>query len=92
MPDRARIHFNLGLLYQFLQDLPAAEYSLRAALTLEPGNPDYQLALSDHYLKRGRYQDALPIAEQMLAAHPDNPVGRQMLEFIQSQLSAGTRK
>jgi predicted CXXCH cytochrome family protein len=92
LPERARIHYNLGLLYQFLQDLPEAENSLRTALALEPGNPDYQIALADHYLKLGRFEEARPIAEQLMATYPENPVGRQMLEFIQSQVNGGSRR
>jgi tetratricopeptide (TPR) repeat protein len=82
LPERSRVHYNLGLLYQFLQDLPGAENSLRAALALEPRNLEYLYALADHYLKLGRFEDARPIAEKMVAMHPENPVGSQMLEFI----------
>jgi tetratricopeptide (TPR) repeat protein len=82
LPERSRIHYNLGLLYQFMQDLPKAEHSLRSALALEPRNPDYQIALADHYLKLGRFEDARPIAEELLSTHPENPAGGQMLDFI----------
>jgi tetratricopeptide (TPR) repeat protein len=85
LPEESRIHYNLGLLYQFLRDLPRAENSLRAALELEPRNLEYQYALADHYLKLGRYEEARPIAEEMMATHPENPVGQQMFEFIRSQ-------
>jgi predicted CXXCH cytochrome family protein len=85
LPEESRIHYNLGLLYQFLRDLPRAENSLRAALELEPRILEYQYALADHYLKLGRYEEARPIAEEMMATHPENPVGQQMFEFIRSQ-------
>jgi tetratricopeptide (TPR) repeat protein len=85
LPGRSRIRYNLGLLHQFLGQQAQAEEALRAALSLEPLNLEFQYALADHYLKLGRYEDARPIAEQMIATHPDNPVGRQMLEFIQRQ-------
>ena len=82
LPERARIQYNLGLLYQHLQSHDRAENRLRAALSLEPYNLDYQYALADHYLKRGRFEDARPIAEDMVSMHPENPIGNQMLNFI----------
>ncbi len=83
MPDRARIHYNLGLLYQQLQNIMGAESELRAALMLEPQNLDFQYGLADHYLKRGLFEQARPIVEDMATMHPDNPIGGQMLNFIQ---------
>jgi predicted CXXCH cytochrome family protein len=82
LPERARIHYNLGLLYQFLQNLPLAEDELRTALDLEPQSLDFQYALADHYLKLGRFEDARPIVEDMVFLHPENPIGSQMMEFI----------
>jgi len=82
MPERARIHYNLGLLYAQMQNGIAAERQLRAALDLEPGNLDFQYGLADFYLKRGRFEEARPIVEDMAAMHPENPIGAQMLNFI----------
>ena len=83
MPERARIHYNLGLLYQSLQDPFQAEIELRVALSLEPQSLEFQYALADHYLKRGRFEDARLIAEDMISMHPENPIGRQILDFIE---------
>ena len=82
LPEHARIHYNLGLLYQYLQDAERAESRLRAALSLEPQNLDFQYGLVDHYLKRGLFEKARPIAEDMVSTHPENPVGSQMLNYI----------
>jgi predicted CXXCH cytochrome family protein len=82
MPGQSRIYYNLGLLYQFMGNLPRAEASLAAALALEPQNLEYLYALADHYIKTGHFEEARPIAEEMMATHPEEPVGRQMLEFI----------
>jgi len=81
-PEHARIHYNLGLLYQFLQNLNQAETELRAAMVLEPGNLDFQYGLVDHYIKRGQFEKARPIAEAMASMHPENPIGGQILQFI----------
>ncbi len=82
LPGRARIHYNLGLLYAHLQNTAGAENELRAALGLEPQNLDFQYGLADFYLKRGFFEQARPIAEDIAAMHPENPIGGQMLDFI----------
>lgn len=84
LPERPRIHYNLGLLYQHMQIDSKAETELRAALTLDPMSLDYQYGLADFYLKRGRFEEARPIVEDMVSFHPENPIGEQMLNFIQS--------
>ena len=82
LPRQARIHYNLGLLYAHLQNMTGAENELRAALELEPRNLDFQYGLADHYLKRGLFEQARPIVEDMASMHPENPIGNQMLNFI----------
>ncbi|MFC1688926.1 tetratricopeptide repeat protein [Pseudomonadota bacterium] len=82
LPERPRIHYNLGLLFQHMGADVSAESELKTALTLEPENLDYQFGLADHYLKRGRLEDARPIVEDMVAMHPENTIGKQMLNFI----------
>jgi tetratricopeptide (TPR) repeat protein len=84
LPERPRIHYNLGLLYQRMQVESKAESELRAALALEPQSLDFQFGLADYYLKRGRFAEALPIVEDMVSMHPDNPIGAQMLNFIRT--------
>ena len=84
LPGRARIHYNLGLLYQHLGNARLAENELNAALLIEPRNLDFQYGLVDHYLKRGLFEQARPIAEDMASMHPENPIGHQILEFIKT--------
>jgi len=84
LPERPRIHYNLGLLYQHMHVDSKAESELRAALALEPQSLDFQFGLADYYLKRGRFEEALPIVEDMVSMHPDNPIGTQMLNFIRT--------
>jgi len=84
LPNRARICYNLGLLYAHLQNMMAAESQLRAALDLEPQNLDFQYGLADFYLKRGMFEQARPIVEDMVSMHPENPIGGQMLNFIRN--------
>jgi tetratricopeptide (TPR) repeat protein len=82
LPARARIHYNLGLLYAQLQNAVGAENELRAALELEPQSLEFMYGLADFYLKRGMFEKARPIVEDMARTHPENPIGSQMLNYI----------
>jgi tetratricopeptide (TPR) repeat protein len=88
MPRNARARYNLGLLLQQLGRLDEAGEALSAAVTLEPENPDYLLALGDYYLKHGRARDALAVAERLIGIAPDQPVGRQLKAAVDQVLAA----
>jgi tetratricopeptide (TPR) repeat protein len=86
MPEHGRVHYNLGLLYQYLHRNMRAEKELLQALKIEPTNFDFQYGLVDHYIKNGQLLAARHLAEQMVVTHPDNPAGRQILNFINRNL------
>jgi tetratricopeptide (TPR) repeat protein len=86
LPNRARVHYNLGLLLDFLHKDLEAQTALLRALELEPDNLDFLNALAQFYVKRGRYQEAKSIAEQMIAEHPSSPLGRNLLGFINREM------
>jgi predicted Zn-dependent protease len=44
---------------------------------------DYLYALADFYLKRNRLAEAQKVAEKMVAAHPDQRIGREIMELIE---------
>ena len=83
-PELYDLAYSLGLLYQHMQVDAKAESELRAALALEPQGLEFQFGLADFYLKRGMFEQALPIVEDMVSMHPDNPIGAQMLNFIRT--------
>ena len=87
LPQRSRIHYNLGLLQQYLKRDWEAEISLVRALELEPENRDYLYALTDFYIKKQRLKEAYQIAARMVQQHPNDPMGKRMLDFIEQQLS-----
>ena len=62
------------------------------ALSLEPDNFDYQFGLADHYIKRGLLQQAVPIVQAMVTTHPERPTGMQMMQYLQSALSAPSQQ
>jgi len=86
LPRRARIHYNLGLLLQYLKKDSDAETSLLKARELEPDNLDYLYALADFYLKRKKLQQARDIAEEMVARHPTQRIGHDILHLIEKDL------
>ena len=86
MPERSRVHYNLGLLLQSLERQPEAEAALQRALELEPESLEYLYALADHYVKRGEPARALPLAERMITAHPEEPLGREYKAFLLQSL------
>jgi tetratricopeptide (TPR) repeat protein len=81
MSEYARVHYNLGLLLQYLQRDADAETAMLKALGLDTDNMDYLYALADHYMKRGKLQKAKDIAEKMVAKHP-----HELLEVIEKKL------
>jgi tetratricopeptide (TPR) repeat protein len=83
MPERARIHYNLGLLLQQLKQDSDAEASLIKAKELAPDNLDYLYALADFYLKRGKLKKAKSIAKEMVARHPNQRIGHDILGLIE---------
>ena len=86
LPDRARVHYNLGLLLQYLQKDEAAEAALLKAHEIDADSLDFLYALTDFYLKRGKFQEAKPLAEQMIAKHPSRQVGHDLLKLINREL------
>jgi Flp pilus assembly protein TadD len=90
MPERARIHYNLGLLLQHLKQDPDAEAALLKAKQLEPDNLDYLYALADFYLKRNKLQKARSIAKEMVAQHPTQRIGHDMLNLIEKNLKVNS--
>ena len=86
MPERGRIHYNLGLLYQQQQNIIMAESKLRQALETDPQNLEFQYGLADHYIKRGLFTQALPVVELMVQTHPEEQIGMQMMNFIRQRL------
>ncbi len=85
MPERSRAHYNYGLALQQTGRLSEAEAALRKALALEPDAFDYVFALADHYARRGRWEQALQLADRMIALDPGNPAGAQVKAFVEQQ-------
>jgi tetratricopeptide (TPR) repeat protein len=92
LPDHSRVHYNLGLTQQYLGRHAEAEAALKKALDVEPANLDYMYALADHYVKTSDWLKALEVAERMMAAHPDNPLGRDLKANIERALGGARQQ
>ena len=92
LPNRARIHYNLGLLLQHLKKDSEAEAALSAALGIEPDNLEYLYALADFYLKRNKLHKAGRIAQEMIAKHPDQRIGHDIMKFVENNLRNGSNR
>ncbi len=82
MPDNARAHYNLGQLLAFLHQDEEAEIALRRTIEIDPSNMNYLQAIARFYLQTSKFSQAEDVAKQMIAVNPDNPLGHQMLNFI----------
>lgn len=89
-PGEARWHYNLGLLLQQQGRVSEAEGHLVTAAQLAPSQLDVLHALADHQLRRGRFVEALAIAERMIAIAPDAPIGHQIKAAVERQLAGGS--
>ena len=80
-PRNAYAWSTYGAVLMHLGNLDEAEESLYRALELSAGNPLIQLNLAELFEKRGRYDDALELVEQImeeLAALPDADARRAL--------------
>jgi len=48
-------------------------------MILEPDNLNYFFEPADYYVKRSKFREVQPIAEQMVARHPAIQIGHNLL-------------
>jgi Tfp pilus assembly protein PilF len=82
-----RIYYNLGLIYQYLNNGAKAESSLMKAYSLSPNEFDVMYALADFHIKRNNYTTALKYANEMRVKFPSNPAGEQLVNYVNEKLS-----
>ncbi|MBU3918214.1 tetratricopeptide repeat protein [bacterium] len=92
LPKRTRIHYNLALLLQHLKRYKEAEKAFTRALNLEPDNFDILYAIADFFIKRGRLNEAVPVAQALIKKHPGNKAGHQLLKYIIDTQRAGQKR
>ena len=80
-----RIYYNLGLIYQFLNDKVKAESSLLKANSISPNQFDIIYALADFYIKSANYTTAMKYAEELKIKFPSNSMVEQLHSYILQQ-------
>ena len=90
MPDRARVHYNLGLTMQHLERREEAASALLRALEIEPANPEFVHALAILFLQSQELEQARAYAVDLVRMVPEAPGPRQLLEEIEARLEAGS--
>jgi predicted CXXCH cytochrome family protein len=88
LPDRARTHYNHGLALQHLGRRSEARAALRQARQIDPRDPAIAYALVVFYVQQGQWEQALPHARDLMALAPGAPEPQQLLQRIESELSA----
>jgi tetratricopeptide (TPR) repeat protein len=83
-----RIYYNLGLIYQQLNEITKAEFSLLKGYSTSPNDFDIMYALVDFYVKRGDNNRALQFANEINQKFPSNPAGKQLIDYIQEQIQS----
>lgn len=83
--ENYRIYYNLGLIYQQLKQNKNAEESFLKALDKQSDDPGILHALADHYIKTGEPKKAKRFALELKENFPQNPIGRQLLDYIAKQ-------
>jgi len=69
-----------------LQRDEKAEQSLVKVLKIDPNSMEYLYALTEFYLKRKKFQKAKDMVQQMIAKHPNEPIGKELLGIIEKNL------
>lgn len=72
-PDSPKLHALLGDIYRQQKAFPDAEQEYRKALALRPGESGALFGLALALLADGRNDEALTVAEAVLAKNPDDP-------------------
>ncbi len=85
MVDNARVYYNLGQLLAFLRQNTEAEKALKRTVDLDPENINYLLAITEFYLAQQQFSMARTFAEQIRTINPGNPLGQQLLDFINAK-------
>ncbi len=79
------MYYNLGLVYQQLNENKKAESVLLKGNSLVPNNFDLIFALADFYLKQENFSRSLQYANELKLNFPSKPEGQMILNYINEQ-------
>ncbi|MCB9283574.1 MAG: tetratricopeptide repeat protein [Lewinellaceae bacterium] len=79
LEENPRYYYNLGLVYQKLEQNALAEATFLKALSIDPASEANLYALAILYLQQGQLNKARGMVEKLLEISPDNNAYRQLL-------------
>ncbi len=82
MPDHSRAHYNHGQILQILNQPEQAEIALKTALSIEPQNQKFFIALVDFYLKTGQVEKAKVLTISTIRQFPGHSAARKFLQYL----------
>ena len=82
-PDEGIWYMRLGMLYDQMGDLPAAEAEYLLAIKTQADVPGFYAALADHYRLAGQRQNAIDYYTQAIALWRKQIVGRDTTPYSQ---------
>jgi Tfp pilus assembly protein PilF len=83
IPD---VHYNLGLVYYFKNDLKRAEEQFRLTIKINPDHPKVNESLGEVLLKRGAYTEAVEWLVKSVTAYPDDTFNHYLLGIVYTKL------
>jgi tetratricopeptide (TPR) repeat protein len=78
-----RAYYNHGQVLLFLNQPVQAEKALLKALSLDPKDQDYFIALVDFYLKSGQTEKVRTLAINMTRQVPNHKAAMEMLQYLE---------
>jgi tetratricopeptide (TPR) repeat protein len=88
-PDEPNVHYAKGAFLMTVEETEAGLAEFRRVLAMQPTHVPAMLQLAFHLMKEGRYEEALPYAENAVKAEPGffaahNALGRVLLDLDQT--------
>src|SRR5262249_33880198 len=83
LPQRPKVHYNLGLALSAAQKRDEALGELQKAATLDPDDAEIRYALGVVLLRQGKLDDAAKEFREAVARRPDHPDARHNLALLE---------
>jgi tetratricopeptide (TPR) repeat protein len=88
-PEEPNVHYAKGAFLMTVEESEAGLAEFRRVLAMQPTHVPAMLQLAFHLMKEGRYEEALPYAENAVKAEPGffaahNALGRVLLDLDQT--------
>ena len=77
-----RAHYNHGQVLLVLNQPEQAETALKKALSIEPHNQDFFVALADFYLKSSQPEKAVLLAKSILQRFTEHRAAQELLQYL----------